>query len=148
MQHLTEAHSEYLQTILSAAQAANAFMSLVYRQGLWLTRKQAIEAVRLGYKFMSWYVACAHAALQRRRARFRITPKFHAFMHIVDYMRHELETNADHILNITVYSTQGDEDFVGKVSLLSCAVSSRAAHTQTLARYALNLWEHWNDFQA
>ena len=120
---------EYKGCILSALDAGNNFMKALYGRGLWLPRQHAIKVIQFGYQFLASYLQAAHCALVRRRTRFKITPKFHAFNHICDYLRLELQQqDAEWCLNCCVYSTQQDEDFVGKISLLSLAVSSRSAH--------------------
>ncbi|CAE7322382.1 unnamed protein product [Symbiodinium microadriaticum] len=80
---------------------------------------------------------------------FRLTPKYHAANHLVDYVLYPLKENpeSEWVLNPVAWSTQQDEDFTGRVSLLSTAVSSRSCHVQTMARCAINLWSHVSDFE-
>ena len=140
---------EYKRCVLATLTAANLFMKGSYGRGLWLPRQQAVKVVEFGYQFMGSYLECAHFSLLRRKTRFKISPKFHAWNHVCDYLRMELQhEDAEWCLNCCNWSTQQCEDFVGKIAALSCAVSSRSAHKQTLARYAINLHAHWEDHEA
>ena len=125
------------------------FMSSIYSHGLWLKREDVCSIVASGYKFLNHYLEAATLALEQRKTRFRITPKMHAFMHLLEYMVSEINMpKASYAQNVVAYSCQQDEDFCGRVAMLSCAVSSRTCHRQVMARYATNLWEHWGKWEA
>ena len=122
-------------------------MRQLYAHGLFFKRKDAVEFLRLGYDFASKYVAAADMALRMGRTRFKLSPKLHALYHILQYVQDDLaNTQASFIRNPVTYSTQQDEDFVGRVAALSTAVASRTMHAQTMARYAINFWNHWGDW--
>ena len=91
------------------------------------------------------YLEVAYMALANRKTRFKLSPKYHAFNHIADYVRVDLIKFplAQWLRNPVTWSTQQCEDFTGRVSQLSTAVSSRACHRQVMCRYAVNLKNHW-----
>ena len=139
--------SPYAAAIHEALRSGNEMLRLMYGHGLFLRRDTAVRVVELGYQFLSAYLSAAGEALSNRSTRFKITPKFHAVIHIIDIVRAALQhEHAQWLPNPCMYSCQQDEDFVGKVSLLSLGVASRSVHKQVLARSAINLWQHWGDF--
>ena len=148
--HLMEQDaSSYVQAIHGALKSANSMLRLIYSHGLWLQRQDAKACATLGLQFASHYLQAAHEALALSRTRFKLSPKYHAFQHIIQYLMDELEIqDAVYIQSPLQWSTQQDEDFVGRVSQLSCAVSSRTVHRQCMARYGANLWEHWDAWQS
>lgn len=142
---LAEEPSDYVAAIHEALCKANAMMRHLYAHGLWFRRGDAEVFVQLGYGFLAKYLEVAYMALSRRRTRFKLTPKYHALNHIIDYVRDDMLKYplAQWLRNPTTWSAQQCEDFTGRVSLLSTAVSSRACHRQVMCRYAVNLWKSW-----
>ncbi|CAE7837994.1 unnamed protein product [Symbiodinium sp. CCMP2592] len=142
---LAEEPSDYVAAIHEAVSKANSMMRHLYAHGLWYRRFDAEVFVRHTYGFMTKYLEVAYMALSQRKTRFKLTPKLHAFNHIADYVRNDLEKYplAQWLRNPATWSTQQCEDFTGRVSQLSTAVSSRACHRQVMCRYAVNLWKHW-----
>ena len=138
----------YLSAIYESLRSANELMHILYSHGLWLPRPVAIQVVQVGYCFLGKYLQAAYEALQIRKTRFKLTPKYHAWAHICDYVRNDLKYQAKWFMNPVTWSTQQDEDFTGRVSSLSLAVASRTAHLQVMAPYAINLWDHWGDWKA
>ncbi|CAE7352853.1 unnamed protein product [Symbiodinium sp. CCMP2592] len=138
--------SAYLIAIHGALRVSNQLMHMLYRHGLFVSRANGNVIVSTGYQFLNLYFTAAYEALQQRKTRFKLTPKYHALTEIIDYVRRELMVtpHASWVINPVTYSCQSDEDFVGKVSALSTAVARRSCHTQVLARYAIQLWQHWD----
>ena len=141
--------TQYVVAIRDSLRAGNSMLRFLYGHGLFLKRSDAIDYVAIGYRFLTSYLAAAHEALKLEKCRFRLTPKYHAANHLVDYVLYPLKENpeSEWVLNPVAWSTQQDEDFTGRVSLLSTAVSSRSCHVQTMARCAINLWSHVSDFE-
>ena len=142
---LAEQPSEYVAAIHQALCKANSMMRQLYSHGLWYQRSDAQVFVEHAYGFLTTYLEVAGMALSQRKTRFRLTPKYHAFNHIADYVRNDLLEFplAQWLRNPVTWSTQQCEDFTGRVSLLSTAVSSRTCHRQVMCRYAVNLRKHW-----
>ena len=138
----------YTQAIYEAICSANQFLRGLYGHGLWIRASDAQMIQASGLKFVSQYVTAAHHALVLEKTRFKLAPKLHALLHIIQYLRDELATGAQWVQSPIQWSTQQDEDFVGKISKLSLAVSSRTVHAQTMAKYATNFWEHWKDWKS
>lgn len=141
--------TKYIVAIRDSLRAGNSMLRFLYGHGLFVRKPDAVEYVRIGYDFLSSYLTAADEAFKLKKCRFRLTPKYHAVNHLVDYVLDPLKDNpeAEWFLNPVAWSTQQDEDFTGRVSLLSTAVSSRSCHVQTMARYAINLWNHMSDFE-
>ena len=131
-QHLQSSNcpcNEYMTSIYNCLQAANACLRCMYSHGLWISPTDAGTILRCGYDTMRHYLDAASMALSMHKTRFKITPKLHAFNHCMDYLLQN--PSADWMLNPCIFSTQQDEDFVGRISALSCAVSVKSVHRQT-----------------
>ena len=141
--------TQYIVAIRDTLRAGNSMLRFEYGHGLFVRRPGAADYVTTGYKFLFSYLSAAHEALVLKKCRFKLTPKFHAANHLVDYVLDPLTDNpeTEWLMNPLAWNTQPDEDFTGRVSLLSTAVSSRSCHVQTMARYAINLWNHISDFE-
>ena len=131
--------------IYLALRSANNFMRGLYNHGLWIRRLEAVRLHDLGFQFVSHYMQAAYEALFHSRTRFKLAPKLHAFLHILEYLRDALVKDVEWIENPITWSCQGDEDFVGKISTLSLSVAAKTNHTRTMNKYATNLWQHWDD---
>ena len=144
-QLLAEEPSDYVAAIQETLSKANSMMRHLYAHGLWYRRFDAEVFVQHAYGFLTEYLDVAYMALSQRKPRFKLTPKYHALNHIADYVRGDLEKFplAQWLRNPVTWSTQQCEDFTGRVSQLSTAVSSRACHRQVMCRYAVNLRKNW-----
>ena len=131
----------YLESILECCKVSNLFMATLYRAGLWLKPEECRIAAQCGLDFLRSYKECAQIAYNLNKTRFKIQPKYHAMMHVVDGLCHATEHKLPFAYNPLGDSTQLDEDFIGRVAQLSTAVSSRTAHCQTISRYLVNALE-------
>ena len=152
VEHKFSGHAdEYLQSIHQTAQHGNEFMRKLYHCGLWMEPSNASLAIRSGMKFLKEYRVCAQFAFEAKKCRFKIPPKYHAFVHIDHAMINDLgkispktlEANTPSILNPLCYSCQLDEDFVGQVSALSRTGNISTAHDRVMNLYLLNLAKYW-----
>ena len=144
MQHLANAsvRDAYLDGLLECLRAATAFMRTLYGSGLWLSLDRCRSAAESGLAFLRSYLATSHRAFELQRTRFKLTPKFHALIHVIDVLVTACNSDRRWTLNPLSEATQMDEDFIGRVSSLTTAVSTRQMHTQTLKRYLTNVWTH------
>ena len=137
-----DAPDAYLSSMLDSLRAANAFMRILFRSGLWLSLDRCRAVAKAGLAFLKAYLEASHAAYTMGRTRFKVTPKFHAMIHIVDSLVCASNAKQRWTLSPLSESTQMDEDFVGKVASITTSVDVRVVHSQTLDRYKTNVWKH------
>ena len=114
-----ETSNKYMIAIGGALRCANGFLRRLYAGGLWLTRAQALGALRAGEGFCDFYLKAAHYALLRQQLRFKLSPKWHAYTHFLHDLRFQLSTKSKWVLSPMMACCQMDEDCVGKVASLS-----------------------------
>ena len=134
--------AEYLSTILETIKGANHFMHVIYNAGLWLTSRERGQAIAGLRRFLRNYRRSATMAFEKNLPRFRLSPKFHTAAEIFFELLHAEKRSIDSLNSLT-FSTQIDEDFVGRVATYSRSVSSRTVHFKTVQRYKLGLAVHW-----
>lgn len=139
-----ESSNEYTIAIGGALRCANEFLRRLYAGGLWLTQAEARGALRAGEGFCDFYMKAAHCAFLRRRLRFKLSPKWHAYTHFLHDLRVQLRANRSRwLLSPMMACCQMDEDFVGKISSLSQQGSFKKAHMHTMRTYLIHLREQW-----
>ena len=131
---------DYLQSIFEACESANTFMKVLYHGGLWMPRSACRAAGQAGLDFIKAYKESAQFAYNLGKTRFKIQPKLHAAIHIIDDLCKVVENKQQWGWCPLADGTQMDEDLVGKVSLTSKSASTRSVHRETLSRYLLSLW--------
>ena len=102
-------------------------------------------------KFCLRYRECSELAYQQGKTRFKLPPKFHAYVHIVHGVIEQLgklpqsvlEGDLPSIYNPLAESCQMDEDFVGHIATLSRASVLHAVHKKTIGMYLTNLKAKW-----
>ena len=142
---------DYRCSIHEGAKAANEFLRVLYRSGLWLRPSVASYVCQCGMAFMQNYRICAQHAYNAGKCRFNLKPKLHAYCHIVHEMigflgvvgQSALDRDEPSLVNPLLYGCQQDEDFVGQVSLLSRTGNLSMAHEKAMGLYLLNLKQHW-----
>ena len=132
----------FLESIYVASKSANTFLRNLYRSGLFLDPNTAYTVAQAGIGFLRSYSEAAQQAYNMNLMRFKLNPKFHAMIHIVDRFCQSVESGHRWTWNALAESSQQDEDFVGKISKLSCAVSARSVHLQGVSRYLTNAWRY------
>ena len=95
--------------------------------------------------FLVAYSEAAQLCYNRGLTRFKLNPKGHAFMHIIDRICQGGERQS-WTWNPLGDASQMDEDFIGKIAALSCASSTKTMHLQTISRYLTNLWRYLKKF--
>ena len=141
----------YKSSILNAVQAANRFLSILYRAGLWLKASVAREAVKSGMAFCLHYRECSEFSYRENKTRFKLPPKFHAYVHLVHGIIEQLgklpisilTSTEPAVLNPLCQSCQMDEDMVGHIATLSRSSVAKIVHEKTLDMYLLNLQAKW-----
>ena len=135
----------YKESILEAIRHANECLSCMYSCGLWLKPREAARVVAHGLSFCTHYLECAELANRQGKCRFKIPPKFHAWVHLIHQVLADLGKVGENggeqpcCFNICSQSCQMDEDFVGHVATLSRSCRVSVAHTKTMGLYLMNL---------
>lgn len=124
--------------ILVAVKAANHFMRTMYHAALWLSVAERRTLIESGHRFIKAFKKCAEICYWNDLTRFKYQPKKHMFGEVL----YEMEFQERHDLpspNPLCWSTQQDEDFVGRICTFSKSVSIRTIHERTLGRYQVAL---------
>lgn len=141
----------YRSCILQAIKCANMFLSTLYKSPLWLKPAVASVVVNAGLSFCLHYRECSEFAFRENKTRFKLPPKFHAYVHIVHALLFQLGKledsmlNSDQpaVLNPLSQSCQMDEDMVGHIASLSRASVQNSVHEKTIGMYLMNLQAKW-----
>ena len=128
---------EFLNDIYHCFSAANRFKKVLYASGLWLSLDKCQAAAQAGLDFLRLYLLSSHRAYALGKTRFKLTPKFHACIPVVDGLVTAFNSRRRWTLSPLSEGTQMDEDFVGKLSNIAVKVSPRMVHTHTLQRYLM-----------
>ena len=138
-----EAQDPYLTSMLASFRAANMFLRVLFRSGLFLSLDRCHTAAQAGLDYMRTYQELAYQAFHvKKKTRFKITPKLHAFLHIVDHLCSAVDKKRRWTWSPVAEMVQMDEDFVGRVASLTTSVASRKVHIQSIRKYLTNVWTH------
>ncbi len=137
----------YKTCIYRATCAANRFLSVLYRGGLWLKPSEVSIAISAGMAFCTHYRECSELAFREEKTRFKLPPKFNAYVHIVHgcveqvgkLHQNILNDDQPSILNPLAQSCQQDEDFVGALACLSRSSVPNTVHEKSIGLYLMNL---------
>lgn len=122
---------------LHAQQRASMIWGLARMLKIWssgsypfLTPQEKEESVQRGQEFLLLYQTLAGAALNERKALYRVKPKHHYLCHLLSFV-------AATGLNPAHTSCFCDEDLMGKVARLGRATAHRAFMCRTIQRLSL-----------
>lgn len=136
-------HRVYIETMLAAVGAGNAFLSRLYHSHLFLSKQEAGDCSENGFKLMTSYLKLASIAYGLELTRFKIIPKLHILFHLVERLHWAfLGRSEGGCLNPISYSCQMDEDLVGQVCQWSRSQSIRVVHERTIRAYLVNFRLH------
>ena len=124
--------------IFVAVKAANHFMRTMYHAALWLSVAERRTLIESGHRFIQAFKTCAGICYWNDLTRFKYQPKLPMFGEVL----YEIEFQERHDRpspNPLTWSTQQDEDFVGRIRTFSKSVSIRTIHERTLGRYQVAL---------
>ena len=111
-----------MRAALEWLSAMDDFLRLCYTADrIFFTEEQARLAHQLRTKFAERYHECSSRCYSVRALFFNLTPKYHYMLHVRDSLAPR--PNQRLYLNPAAFSTQMDEDYVGRVSQ-----SSRTVH--------------------
>ena len=136
-------HASYLRLIAQALKASNQFFHTVYRAGFWLSDVQRQNLIDASTDILKSFDGAAKYAWDVLwLPRFKYQPKLHMFAHVRHSLIKEAAKKARSVSPLA-FSTQIDEDFVGRVCVLSRQVHGRTLHSKTLERYKIGLAGAW-----
>ena len=121
-----------LNTMLSTCKLAIAFFDIMNDHRLWMNTGCAANLYDVGHGFMVGYVWLAGFAYRKQLCLFSIKPKAHFFRHILLSLRHQLEANAQVVLNPLAFNTEQNEDMIGKIASLVIKLNSRYSTQRVL----------------
>ena len=126
-----------------SAKLANSFLKTLYNSEAWLTPTNARFAGSQCLDFLKNYAALAKAACEERRPLWILQPKHHALHHLAIYLLDGCSRG--HVLNCLCFSTQADEDFIGRPSRLARRVTAMPGKVcqSILQRYLQSAYAHW-----
>ena len=128
--------------IHGAISAANGFMRCLYHGALWLSEKERKFLLKVGGRCANSFQRCAQRAYNMGVTRWKFMPKYHIFGELLFSLEKQRRLGLPSPNPLT-FSCQMDEDYVGKISLISRRVSLRTIHSRTLTRYLVALVANW-----
>ena len=136
-------HCRYLTSILAGLQASNVFFHTLYAAPLWLRNKDRDTLIDSLYGVLRSFAEAANYAYGvLKKTRFKYQPKYHMLAEIRFAMMVD-RNNLVPSLNPLAFSTQMDEDYVGKICQMSRFVASRTVRIKTIERLKLALMALW-----
>lgn len=126
---------ELLSIAYDCAMFMERFLKGLYGHELWLTAKDAERISSYGLDFLKAYGTGVKAAFQGNKRYFMLQPNLHRLHHIAMDLRHDaLRSPNGFVLNPLAFSTQPEEDFIGRPSRVSRRVSPRMVVQRTIQR--------------
>jgi len=128
-----------------AAAAANECLRVCYSRPLFVDRDDAALIANLGFRFLRRYDSLAGLALQQNRPLYIIQPKGHAFQHVLMSLLTSLQdASVQFFMSPLAWSTQCDEDFVGRPSRLARRTKvGRIQVRRVIQRYLKGAYHEW-----
>lgn len=130
------------ENMASTISACNAFLKCLYSTALWLTPDERDVLLQAGHATVKGFHQCATFSYDRGETRWKFQPKIHMFGEVLHALESQRKKKQPSISPLT-WSTQVDEDFVGRISNLSSMVSVRTVHDRTIGRYQIALASKW-----
>ena len=131
----------YLKTIWCALKAGNDFLRRAYRCHLFMRKREAKHLAEQGRQLLLAFMSAASQAFAMNACRFKITPKYHLFGHVVLWLERACERQA-WILSPISFSCQIDEDIVGRVCKTSTTCGMKRLRESTIRKYLVNVRAH------
>jgi hypothetical protein len=122
----------------------NDFLKGLYDAEAWLPASTAQKIAENGFAFLIQYARLARMAYLEGRLLWSLQLKLHCLHHLVIYL-FESSVSGHRVLNILCFSTQQDEDFVGRPSRLARRVTPKVLQSchRVLDRYLIATHSQW-----
>jgi hypothetical protein len=132
-----DSHAIVLRAIKEACQAVNEFFLVLHSHGLYLRSECAEHCMANGRIAMKGYSFMARQCVALGRPGFSMKPKLHAFHHILNNMKKQLDRGSPLVLSPLAFACEVNEDFIGRVSRQSRKVSNRTVKQRTIEYYRI-----------
>ena len=113
--------------------SGNRCLRVLYAGGWFLDEQEKHTVKMLGGVYVQTFLFLAWEAVTAHKLFFRIKPKMHLFVHIVEHPR---------LVNASFYSTWMDEDFLKKIARTLGLSYVTTAHVRLLQRWLLTIPEN------
>ena len=145
---LDAAHVPLLELLNGTARSANDWMKAMYKHGMWLTKPCATALYKEGRHFVVNYNTLAFKCLHEIGFfGFAIKPKAHMIAHTLYEQKVWLDNPAVSLIpSPLLWSCEGGEDLIGRISRISRRSHQSRVMTTTLERYLLKtkcLHDRW-----
>ena len=135
---------ERLSLVASGTRALNSMMRSFYEQDLWLDTGSKNMILKAGHHFLQATSKLALLSYRVRKNFFPITPKHHMLFHILKTISWQGDICSFAFNPLSEFCAL-DEDFIGRVALISRSVSPRKTCLRVLERYLLYARRMWCD---
>ena len=109
------------------------FLKGLYGHELWIHCSTAKVIAAHGISFLKHYGRGVSTSFREGKRLFLLQPNLHRLHHIIRDFKHQAET-CTWVLNPLAFSTQPEEDYIGRPSRVSRRVSARLVVQRTLQR--------------
>ena len=127
------AEDRILKIAYTCAVNIENFLKGLYGHELWIHQSKARVIASYGELFLKWYGRGVALAYRNHQRLFLLQPNLHRFHHIVYDFKIQSQ-NCEWIINPLAFSTQPEEDYIGRPSRVSRRVSARMVIQRTLQR--------------
>ena len=129
-------HHQLFSAMMETLQGGLNYIGIYHGHGMFLTPSCAKFMVKAGYRLLKGYCYLAQRCVGEHRKFFALRPKVHYYHHMLVEMATQLERGDAAILNApSMFNSESNEDFIGRVSRISRRVSPRLITMRTLQRY-------------
>jgi len=122
-----------LTTVYKCAVSIETFLRGLYSYELWIPSAAAIEISSHGLSFLRLYGHGAKQSYDMTRRLFLMQPNLHRLHHIAWHLGEDAR-KMDFVPNPLAWSTQPEEDYIGRPSRVSRRVSPRLPIQRTIQR--------------
>ena len=117
-------NDQLLKVVIDAATLKEGFLHGVYREGVFISKRQGLFLTHQGLQFLRRYGEAARLSYDCEQALFLLQPNLHRLHHLYTDMGWQCHT-AGRCINPLTFATQPEEDFIGRPSRTSRRVTAK-----------------------
>ena len=117
-------------------------MSSLYKARVWIHQPEASSLNDAARHFLAAYSRLARLSVECAESRFSLKPKCHMLWHTVDLMDRQVSATG-FAENPIVQACSMDEDFIGRLCLLTRQVNPRVRVFRSMQRYLTQVQLLW-----
>ena len=129
-----DSHKRLCSALEQTLQSAIIVWQILHTHRVWLNRPCAQRLEHHLLRALRGFKVAAAECHGLGLAGFGLKPKLHALHHVVKDVESQLNSGALRILNPLVFSCEGNEDMVGRISRLARRVSARCVNKRVFDR--------------